>query len=146
MAAAQGRGASKSRSAAPGAIFENDDTIEWLEGFETDGPRAIDEALNAVGDLEAGEYVEAQFAAYALAAAELVAAAREGDDTRLPASLAASMEEHRDAINEGAFAKIALKAVTRILKRSELKDQWDDDEDGETILEEVRDLQERLRG
>ena len=50
------------------------------------------------------------------------------------------------AINEGAFAKIALKAVTRILKRSELKDQWDDEEDGETILEEVRDLQERLRG
>lgn len=146
MAAAQSGRASKSRSAAPGAIFENDDTIEWLEGFETDGPRAIDEALNAVGDLEAGEYVEAQVAAYALAAAELVAAAREGDDTRLPESLAASMEEYRDAINEGAFAKIALKAVTRILKRSELKDQWDDDEDGETILEEVRDLQERLRG
>lgn len=146
MAAARSGGASKSRSAAPGAIFENDDAIEWLEGFETDGPRAIDEALNTVGELEAGEYVDGQMAAYALAAAELVSAAREGDDSRLPPSLADSMEEHRDAINEGSFAKIALKAVTRILKRSELKDQWDDDEDGETILEEVRDLQERLRG
>ena len=146
MAAAQSGRASKSRSAAPGVIFENDDAIEWLEGFETDGPRAIDEALNAVVDLEAGEYVEAQVVAYALAAAELVAAAREDDQSRLPESLTDSMEEHRDAINEGAFAKIALKAVTRILKRSELKDQWDDDEDGETILEDVRDLQERLRG
>ena len=146
MVAARGAGSSKSRGAAPGAIFENDDAIEWLEGFETDGPRAIDEALNAVGELEAGEYVDGQMAAYALAAAELVAAAREGDESRLPEKLADSMEEHRDAINEGSFAKIALKAVTRILKRSELKDQWDDDEDGETILEEVRDLQERLRG
>ncbi len=146
MAAARSGGASKSRSAAPGAISENDDAIEWLEGFETDGPRAIDEALNAVGELEAGEYVDGQMAAYALAAAELVAAAREADDSRLPESLADSMEEHRDAINEGAFAKIALKAVTRILKRSELKDQWDDDADSETTLEEVRDLQERLRG
>lgn len=146
MAAARSVRSPASRSAAPSTIFENDDAIEWLEGFETDGPRAIDEALNAVGELEPGEYVEGQVAAHALAAAEVVAAARDGDDTRLPESLADSMEEHRDAINDGGFAKVALKAVTRILKRSELKDAWDEDEDGETVLEEVRDLQERLRG
>ena len=146
MAAARSEGSAKSRGAAPSAIFENDDANEWVEGFETDGARAIDEALNAVDELEAGEYVEGQVAAYALAAAEVVAAAREGDVSRLPESLADGMDEHRDAINEGGFAKLALKAVTRILKRSELKDQWDDDEDGETIIEEVRDLQERLRG
>ena len=102
--------------------------------------------MNAIGDLEAGEYVEGQVAAYALAAAEVTAAAREGDESHLPESLAAAMDEHRDAVNEGAFTKAALKAVTRILKRSELKDQWDDDADGEAQLEEVRDLQERLRG
>lgn len=137
-------GKTKSRKAAPSSIFENDDAIEWMEGFETDGPRAIDEALNAVGDLEAGEYVDGQMAAYAIAAAEVTAAARDGDDSHLPEAIAEAMEEHRDAINEGAFHKLALKAVTRVLKRSELKDQWDDEED-ETTLEEVRELQERLR-
>ena len=101
--------------------------------------------MNAVTELEPGEFVEGQVAAYALAAAEVVAAAREDDDSHLPASLAETMDEHRDAINEGGFAKLALKAVTRILKRSELKDGWDEDEDGESVLEQVRDLQERLR-
>jgi Domain of unknown function (DUF4259) len=146
MSAAKGGRPAKARAASPSGIFENDDAGEWIEGFETDGPRAVEEALNAVGELEAGEYVEGQVAAYALAAAEVVAAARDGDDGRLPESLGEAMEEHREAINEGAFAKLALKAVTRVLKRSELKDQWDDDEDGEAQLEEVRELQERLRG
>ena len=144
MTAARG-GPAKARKSNPHAIFENDDAGEWIEGFETDGPRAVDEALNAVGELEAGEYVEGQMAAYALAAAEVVAAARDGDDSHLPESLGASMDEHRDAIVEGAFHKLALKVVTRILKRSELKDEWDEDADGETVLEEVRELQERLR-
>lgn len=146
MTAAKSGRTAKSRKSAPSSIFEHDDAIEWIEGFETDGARAVEEALTAVGDLEAGEYVEGQVAAYALAAAELVAAARDGDDQRLPESLRESMDEHRDAINQGTFSKAALKAVTRILKRSELKDQWDDDADGEAQLEEVRDLQERLRG
>ena len=146
MSAAKGGRAAKARKSAPATIFEHDDAIEWLESFETDGARAIEEALTAVCDLEAGEYVEGQVAAYALAAAEFVAAAREGDDSRLPESLAEAMDEHRDSINEGAFAKSALKAVTRILKRSELKDQWDDEQDSEAQIEEARDLQERLRG
>lgn len=137
--------ARKSGAASPSAIFDNEDAIEWVEGFETDGPRSIDEALNAIAELEPGEFVEGQVAAYALAAAEVVAAAREDNDGHLPASLSETMDEHRDAINEGAFAKLALKAVTQILKRSELKDEWDEDEDGETIIEQVRDLQERLR-
>ena len=143
MTASKG-GRTQSRKAQPSNIFENDDAIEWMEGFETDGPRAIDEALNAVGELEAGEFVDGQMSAYALAAAEVTAAARDGDESHLPDSLTEAMEEHRDAINEGGFHKLALKAVTRILKRSELKDQWDDEED-EATLEQVRELQERLR-
>ena len=146
MSAPKGGRSAKARATSPSAIFEHDDAIEWLEGFETDGPRAVEEALNAVEELEAGEYVEGQVAADALAAAEVVAAAREGDDSHLPESLTAAMDEHRDAVNEGAFSKPALKAVTRILRRSELKDQWDDDGDGDAALEEVRELQERLRG
>ena len=136
----------KAKTATPGSIFDNDDATEWLESFETDGARAIDEALTAVAELEAGAFVDGPEAAYALAAAELVAAARDGDVSRLPETLAQSLEEHREEVNDGAFAKTALKAVVRVLRRSELKDRWDEDEDSEALIEEVRELQERLRG
>ena len=146
MSAARGGRKPKAQNASPGSIFENEDATEWLESFETDGARAIDEVLTAVAELEAGGFVDGPEAAYALVAAELVAAARDGDVSRLPESLAETLDEHRDEINAGGYAKSAQKAVVRVLRRSELKDQWDAEEDAEARIEEIRELQERLRG
>ena len=54
-------------------VFENDDASDWLGAFESDGPPAIEAALQAVLELDANDYVQATEAAAALAAADALA-------------------------------------------------------------------------
>ena len=126
-------------------IFDNDDAVDWLDSFESDGPQAIETALTGAADLGKTDYLEASDAAYALAAAELVASARDGEIAGLPDDFAARFSEHVDDINDAELVPLARKAVARVLRSSELKDiaQDSDDEEWE---ESVRDLLERLKG
>ena len=41
MSAARGGSSAKTRKRSANGIFENEDAAEWVEGFETDGPRAV---------------------------------------------------------------------------------------------------------
>lgn len=128
-----------------GTAFQYDDVTDWLVGFETDGVSAIEAALETVNELEPDDYIEASEAAFALAAAELVAAARDADPSRVPQSLHAALERHEDAINAAKLTSQARKAVQRIMRNSELKDTADEEGDGEEWTEDIAELLERLR-
>jgi len=84
--------------------------------------------------------------AYALAAAEVVAASRDGDMDRLPKDAIASVKENAAKINAAALLAPARKAVMRVLKNSELTEQWADTPDHEDWEDDVRELLERLKG
>ncbi len=128
------------------ATFELDEVSDWLAGFETDGAAAIEAALTLVNEMDKDDFIEASDAAFALAAAELVAAARDEDNSRIPKAIHASLEGHEDSINAAKFASAARKAVSRVLKNSELKDLAEEEGEGEEWAEDLGDLLERLRG
>jgi hypothetical protein len=133
-------------SAAGFGTFENDDATDWLEEFNADPVSAITSALSDVAELDVGDYVDATAAAYALAAAEFVAAARTEDMGRLPKSAIKTFKDHIDDINDADLASTARKAVSRVLKHSELKDSWTDGDDGQDWLDDVGELHEGLKG
>jgi hypothetical protein len=78
-----------------GGIFDDDEVTDWLVGFETDGVAAIEAALTTINEMDKDDFIEASDASFALAAAELVAAARDEDHGRLPKTIHASLESHR---------------------------------------------------
>jgi Domain of unknown function (DUF4259) len=128
------------------SIFEHDDAADWIGAFESDGVSSVKAALDLVVEADTGSYIEIADAAPALAAAEIVAAARDDDASRLPKSLKAAFKEHRGDVEDEDLASAALKAVRRVLKNSELKDQWDEAGDGEDWADDVSELLERLKG
>ena len=129
-----------------GGIFDDDEVTDWLVSFETDGVAAIEAALTTVNEMDKDDYIEASDAAFALAAAELVAAARDEDHGRLPKAIHAAVESHEDTINAAKLSSAARKAVQRVMKNSELKDQADEKGEGEEWSEDFSELLERLRG
>ena len=138
-------GASKAGTPATGT-FDNDDAIEWLDGFGSDGAASVQVALETVTELDALDYLPATEAAHALAAAEIVAAARDGDTSRLPKDAIARLKENASKINAAKLLSPARRAVVRVIKNSELKENWEDSPDAEDWEMDVRDLLERLKG
>jgi Domain of unknown function (DUF4259) len=57
--------------------FENDDAADWVHEFELQGASAVVPAQESVSKIPEDEYLEAPEASVAIAAAEIVAAARE---------------------------------------------------------------------
>jgi hypothetical protein len=131
---------------ATSVTFEIDDAIEWLEAFESDGLNSVQSALDTLLEMDAGDYIEATDAAHGLAAAEMVAAARDDDTSRLPKSTLAAFKEHKGDIEDADLAASARKVVARILKHSELKDEAEAGDDAEAWSDDVRELLERLKG
>jgi antitoxin (DNA-binding transcriptional repressor) of toxin-antitoxin stability system len=107
---------------------------------------SVKAALDLVAEAEAGSYIEIADAAPALAAAEIVAAARDDDASRLPKVIKAAFKEHRGDVEDADLVSTALKAVRRVLKNSELKDQWDEQGESEEWGDHVSELLERLKG
>lgn len=135
----------KSRGAGTGT-FDNDDAMEWIGGFGSDGAASVQEALEAISELDPMDYVEADIAAHALAAAEVVAAARDGDTSRLPKDAVGSLKENAAKIKAAKLLGTARKAVTRVLKNSELREQWEESAEIDEWEDDVRELLERLKG
>jgi hypothetical protein len=133
-------------AASGSQVFKNEDATDWLEEFNSDPVSALTAALTDVAELDAGDYVDATASAYALAAAEFVAAARTEDMGRLPKSAIKTFKDHMDDINDADLATTARKAVSRVLKHSELKDEHADGEDGQEWVDDVSELLEGLKG
>lgn len=126
--------------------FDNEDAMEWIADFGGDGANSIEEAFDIINELDPGDYIEADVAAHAIAAAELVAAARDGDVSRLPKEAVASLKENVAKINAAKLTGAARKSISRILKASELKEQWEDSPDAEEWEDGVREVLERVKG
>lgn len=125
--------------------FENDDALDWLQEFENGGAAAVAAALDRVTSLNEGDYLEAPEASMALAAAEIVAAARSGDSSSLPADVRPMLTRHQQSLSSTALLDSARRAVTRILQQSELKDLWEDSPDRQMWQDGVQNLLPRLR-
>jgi hypothetical protein len=109
--------------------FENDDALDFLADFE-DRPcvARIEAALDAATSLDDDDYLESHECCVALAAAELVVAAKRAppEGQEFEPATAASLEQEMNATELARLAAQALAAVYRIADDSELKELWDD--------------------
>jgi Domain of unknown function (DUF4259) len=106
--------------------FENDDAADWFAEFERNGVAAVVSALDRVFALGDDEYLEAPDASAAVAAAEIVASARDGDPSSIPESARMAFSSYRNALSDAPFLELARRAIHRILQQSELKGLWED--------------------
>jgi hypothetical protein len=103
--------------------FENDAALDWLVDLAEGEPAQFRDALALVRGAEPDDYVDADDAFAALAAAELVAAARTGKNERLPDDAARWLADHAGVIRPDDAA-LARAAIERVLAGSELGDLW----------------------
>ncbi len=126
--------------------FENDSASDFVSEFkQMPSEAALLEVLTVVAEMgEEDEYIEADEAGAALAAAEIVAAAlgRPGPDFPAdlqPAVVQLSLGEDSDVQD------MALDAVEAVLRASELKEQWEETPKKNEWLAVQQDLLARLQ-
>ena len=125
-------------------VFENDDASDWVWELEDDNDMSVlHEALAAAVDTPGDELIEAPDASNALAAAEIIAAARGHHGAELPSEARAWISRNAALVDARTVA-LATAAVERIGIDSELKELWEEAESDEWSLV-VSDLLERLR-
>jgi hypothetical protein len=128
--------------------FENDNALDWVWAFQADGVGAVVPALEHVSQLGEDDYLEAPDASVAIAAAEMVAAARDGDLSRLSFKDGLkAFDAHRLTLIDTHLVELARQAIERILRQSELKDLWDEgkEPDREFWFKGTEGLLSRLR-
>src|SRR5215510_10818731 len=109
--------------------FENDDAADWISELEqADGPSVLTATLRGV-DSKA-KFVEAPDCAMALAAAEVIAAARGRPSKALPAEVDAWLKRVRPSVGPELVqqARTAV-AFCRDNANSELRQLWMDSKD-----------------
>ena len=125
-------------------VFENDDAGDWVWELEDDNDMSVlHEALAAAVDTPLDEAVEAPDASNALAAAEIVAAARGHHGAELPSEAREWIGRNAGIVDARTVA-LATAAVERISINSELKELWEEAESDEWSLV-VSGLLDRLR-
>ena len=123
-------------------LFDNDDAAEWVYELE-EAPDfgVVHAALTAV--IEEQGYLRGPQGSIAIAAAEMVAAARERPGRSIPESVALWVELNAPGVGDEDVA-LALAAVDRVLDaNSELRDLWTASGDP-SWLRAVEDLRLRL--
>jgi len=103
--------------------FENDDALDWTgECSQSIGTKLVATTLNAAVK---ARYLEAPEASAAVAAAEVVAAARGKPSAKLPKQLSAWLDRQSKA-ELASLASIARQALRKVRdpKSSELKQLW----------------------
>ena len=122
--------------------FENDFAADWVYELEAaDDFGAVRTALSSV--LESTGYLDALYGSIALAAAEVVAAARQQPTSPLPDTVGAWVAEHGSKLSN-ADVTLALASIDRVLAEdSELRELWHES-DEHAWLTTVEDLRHRL--
>ena len=123
-------------------VFENDDAQDWVAQMLEDGDS--ESTQRVLEKIPGATYPDASDCAMALAAAEVVAAARHRPSTNLPEEIHAWLLEHHLSANE-SLTTFARKVVTSIKAHSELRDLWkDSDDDFRKWNDVLDDLSDRL--
>jgi hypothetical protein len=112
--------------------FDNDDAADWLNDQlrRSADLRPIQTALDAVAQLDPTGYLEAPEASAAVAAGEVVAALAGQPAANLPSDVTAWVEAHRRSGVTDDLRDLARRAVARVEANSELRDLWDESDDG----------------
>ena len=115
-------------------VFENDDAGDWVWELEDDNDMSVlHEALAAAVDTPLDEAVEAADASNALAAAEIVAAARGHHGAELPSEAREWIGRNAGLVDARTVA-LATAAVERVSINSELTELWEEAESDEWSL------------
>jgi Domain of unknown function (DUF4259) len=124
--------------------FGNDDASDWVyELEESDGPDVLKEAFKT---LTGNGYPDTPACCIALAAAEVVAAAKGKPPVDLPDDLRKWLENQENPNAIAALSKAAITAVNKISAKSELRDEWEESDFWREWQQVVEDLRRRLQG
>lgn len=108
-------------------VFDNDDAGDWVwDLVESTDLSAITEALNAVTD-DAEDYIEAPECSMAVAASEVVAALHGRPAETLPDEVSKWLSGK--PVPDAVISAKAIKAIETVLKDSELKELWEENEE-----------------
>lgn len=127
------------------ASFDNDDAMDWVASLEqADDLSVLDAAFSSVDPNS--KYVEAPECSMALAAAEVVAAARGQPAKDLPAEAVAWLKRERPTIGP-ELVKRARNSVTfcRESENSELRQLWAESKQYQAWLKDTEQLLARLK-
>ncbi|MEJ2756903.1 MAG: DUF4259 domain-containing protein [Anaerolineales bacterium] len=122
--------------------FENDDALDWV--FELEDARnfqILADAFETILD-QKDEYLEAPDCSIAICAAEVTAGLLGNPADDLPEEVMEWMEGQPDPSE--VLLKLAKNALNAILKKSELKELWQETDDYDEWREIVLDIRDRL--
>ena len=124
--------------------FENDSAVDWVENaFKPGGAGAVEAALRYAVESAEDAYLDIDEASAVVAAAEFVAAARDGDLSKL-GTARNDFAAHRQSLTSPHLLSLAGKALERVLRKSELQELWTEGQD-KSWLNEMTNLLARLR-
>ena len=120
--------------------FENDDAADWLAQLDTVAPADLTNLFGQAAD--DATYFEAPAASVVVAAAEVVAALNGSPAERVPPAIV-KWTTNRPAPTPELKA-LALRALERVRKNSELKDLWLEADGLNDWIVAIQDLQTRV--
>jgi len=124
--------------------FDNDTAKEWLiELMSGESTSAILRAIVNVAKLPANDFLQAPECEVAVAACELVVAARGKPSSQLPTDAADWISQRKFVAGKEVVA-MALKTLRRIEDNSELKEVWADTNSASDWKRSISDLKRRL--
>ena len=124
--------------------FGNDTAKEWLiELMSGESTSPILRAIVNVAKLPATDYLQAPECEIAIAASELVVAARGNPSSQLPTDTASWIANRKFVAGKEVVA-MALKVLRRIEENSELKELWSDTDSAGEWRRSIGDLKKRL--
>ena len=123
-------------------VFENDEALDWVAEFlDAPSPSALHRAFQAV--IKADSDLDADSCSAALAAAEVVAAAKGNTSADLPDELR-NWAAHNAPAATSTLIGEAVTAIDRIGHASELRDLWGEGAEMATWTLALDDLRVRL--
>jgi hypothetical protein len=121
--------------------FDNDSALDWLG--ELSGIAKLRRAFTTVTQAEPKQYIDVDDASAAIAAAELIAAARGHTMKGLPDTAADWLADHANKVTT-RDAQLARAAIVRVQKSSELQELWAENGVKNPWQREIAKLLERL--
>jgi hypothetical protein len=122
--------------------FENEDALDWVSELEHAKTNSlIAETLMVVTE-RGDEYLDANEARRALAAAEVVAVLNHAGGPDLPDEVKQWVNRHQ--VGSASLTQLAVKAIQRIETASELSEMWDESDRTDEWYEVLENLEARL--
>jgi hypothetical protein len=122
--------------------FENDDAADWVYDLtESNGTGLLAEAFGVV---EKMDFADGPDSCIALAAAEVVAAAKGKPSSDLPDEIRTWLEDQENLDGFKKLDKRAAKVAKKVQAKSELRDLWEESDDWHNWQMAVEGLLKRL--